>query len=149
MTSQTSCFMSSFGVLGLNTAGVSCGDTITVVSGRTNNTGISSSVESEPSSSGRVRGHPSGCGDEGDEVVDLSIGSLSLGWIAGTSTAGLAKASILSTSPLVSHALYAVIRMRDLFVIGAIHFGVAKTASSSSLDAVLLYASLMRCKPLY
>ena len=59
--------MSSFGVRGLNTAGLSCGDTITVVSGRTNNTGFSSSVESEPSSSsGCVRGHPSG-GDEGDE----------------------------------------------------------------------------------
>ena len=149
MTSQTSCVMSSFGVRGLNTAGVSCGDTITVVSGRMNNTGISSSVESEPSSSGGVRGHPSGCGDEGDEVVDLSkfsigltssIGPLSPGWvIAGTSTAGLSKASILSTSPLASHALHVVIRMRDLFVSGAIHFGVAKTVSSSSLDAVLLY----------
>ena len=159
MISQISCVMSSFGVRGLNTAAATCGDTITVVSGRTYSIGNDDSLsdESEPSSSGCVRGHPSGCGDEGDEVVDLSIGltssigSLSPGWmIAGTSTAGLVKASILLTSSFTSLFLYVVIRARDLFDIGAIHFGVAKTASSSSsLGAGLLYASLIRCKPLY
>ena len=170
MTSQTSCVMSSFGVRGLNTAGVSCGDTITVVSGRTNNTGISSSVESEPSSSG--------CGDEGDEVVDLSIGLtssigfLAPGWVV---IVGFMKASI-SSSAVASLATSSLTRCKpacirlnsstgiiaDLFALGAIQLGVAKTTSSSSLDgafllytsyasltrAIFLYASLMRCKPL-
>ena len=164
MTSQTSCVMSSFGVRGLNTAGVSCGDTITVVSGRTNNTGISSSVESEPSSSG--------CGDEGDEVVDLSIeltssiGFLAPGWVV---IVGCMKASIsssvvssLATSSLTCCKPACNRIIADLFALGAIQLGVAKTTSSSSLDgafllytsyasltrAVFLYASLMRCKPL-
>ena len=180
MTSQTSCVMSSFGVRGLNTAGVSCGDTITVVSGRTNNTGISSSVESEPSSSG--------CGDEGDEVVDLSIeltaaaavaaaaaaaaasassiGFLAPGWvvivgcmktsISSSVVSSLAASSLMCCKPACSRII------ADLFALGAIQLGVAKTTSSSSLDGVFLlytsyasltrvvflYASLMRCKPL-
>ena len=171
MTSQTSCVMSSFGVRGLNTAGVSCGDTITVVSGRTNNTGISSSVESEPSSSG--------CGDEGDEVVDLSIeltaaaavaaaaaaaaastssiGFLAPGWVV---IVGCMKTSISSASSLMCCKPACSRIIADLFALGAIQLGVVKTSSSldgafllytsyaSLTRAVFLYASLMRCKPL-
>ena len=82
-------------IRGLNTATVSCGDAMTVASGRTYSVGFgvgdSLSDESEPSSSsGSVRGHPSGsestCGEAGEVVA------------TGTFTAGLSKASILLTS---------------------------------------------------
>ena len=81
--------MTSSGLRGLNTATVSCGVAMTVASGRTYSVGInvgdSLSDESEPSSSssGSVRGHPSGwesmCGEDGEVVA------------TGTFTAGLSK----------------------------------------------------------
>ena len=88
MTLQTSCVMTSSGLRGLNTATVSCGVAMTVASGRTYSVGFNVGVsdESEPlsSSSGSVRGHPSGwestCGEDGEVVA------------TGTFTAGLSKA---------------------------------------------------------